>query len=55
MKWEDAEIMFKVADRVNVKTFGDLNLVKTVFECYNNRELMKVLMTCYCDPANHIL
>lgn len=48
MKFEDAEILFKMADRIGIKTFGTLQRIKTACGCESNRDLMKAVASAYC-------
>lgn len=43
MKFKDAMSLFAIAERLNIKTLGQLSNVKKVFDCKTNQELATTL------------
>lgn len=52
MKFEDAMIMFAIAERLNIKTLGELSDVKKVFDCKTNQELARTLAGAWTAMVN---
>lgn len=52
MKFKDAMIMFAIAERLNIKTLGQLSNVKKVFGCETNQELARTLAGAWTARVN---
>lgn len=52
MKYEDAMILFAIAERLNIKTLGQLSDVKKVFDCKTNKELATTLAGAWAARVN---